>query len=151
MEKQRETFEHALAVLAGQPPETFHLVAANLTGLPPEIPPGTPSSLLERRPDVAEAERTMAAANARIGVAKAAFFPEVKLTGSAGFESANFGSLFEWPSKLWAIGPSISIPIFQGDRNTANYSRAEAAYVETAAQYRQCAGPRRLLRKWKMA
>jgi multidrug efflux system outer membrane protein len=98
---------------------------------------GTPSSLLERRPDVAEAERMMAAANARIGMAKAAFFPQVKLIGSAGFESANFGSLFDWPSKLWAIGPSISLPIFEGGRNTANYSHAEAAYVETVAEYRQ--------------
>ncbi len=137
VEKQRETFEHALAVLVGKPAVTFHLASATLTGLPPEIPAGTPSSLLERRPDVAEAERTMAAANARIGVAKAAFFPEVKLIGSAGFESANFGNLFDWPSKLWAIGPSISIPIFQGDKNVANYSRAESAYLETVAQYRQ--------------
>jgi multidrug efflux system outer membrane protein len=137
VEKQRETFEHALSVLVGKPPETFHLASDGLTGLPPEIPVGTPASLLERRPDVAEAERTMAAANARIGVAKAAFFPEVTLIGTAGFESVNFGSLFNWPSRLWAVGPSISLPIFEGGRNTANYSRAEAAYVETVAEYRQ--------------
>ena len=79
----------------------------------------------------------MAAANARIGVAKAAYFPVFKLTGSAGFESADLGTLFDWPSKMWAVGPSISIPIFEGDRNSANYSRAEAAYVETVAKYRQ--------------
>jgi multidrug efflux system outer membrane protein len=137
VQKQRETFEHALAVLVGKPPGVFHLASSTLTGLPPAIPVGTPSSLLERRPDVAEAERMMAAANARIGMAKAAFFPQVKLIGSAGFESANFGSLFDWPSKLWAIGPSISLPIFEGGRNTANYSHAEAAYVETVAEYRQ--------------
>jgi multidrug efflux system outer membrane protein len=137
VERQRETFEHALAVLVGKPPGTFHLTSAVLAGLPPEIPVGTPSSLLERRPDVAEAERAMAAANARIGVAKGAFFPEVKLTGSAGFESANFGTLFDWPSKLWAVGPSISLPLFEGGRNTANYNRAESAYVEAVAQYRQ--------------
>lgn len=137
VEKQRETFEHALAVLVGKPSGAFHLASATLGGLPPEIPVGTPSSLLERRPDVAEAERTMAAANARIGVAKAAFFPQVELIGSAGFESVNFGNLFDWPSKLWAIGPSISIPLFQGDRNNANYNRSEFAYLETAALYRQ--------------
>ena len=137
VQRQRETFEHALAVLVGKPPGTFQLASATLTGLPPEIPVGTPASLLERRPDVAEAERAMAAANARIGVAKAAFFPVVKLTGAAGFESANFGTLFDWPSKLWAVGPSISLPIFEGGRNTANYNRAEAAYLETVAQYRQ--------------
>jgi multidrug efflux system outer membrane protein len=135
--RQRDTFEHALSVLVGKPPQAFHLTSASLTQPPPTIPPETPSSLLERRPDVAEAERAMAAANAGIGVAKAAFFPTIKLTGSAGFESANFGSLFDWPSRLWAIGPSISLPIFEGDRNTANYSRAESAYLETVADYRQ--------------
>ncbi len=137
VEKQRETFEHALSVLVGRPPETFHLVATTLTQSPPEIPIGTPASLLERRPDVAEAERAMAAANARIGVAKAAYFPVVKLIGTAGFESTDFGTLFDWPSRLWAVGPSISIPLFEGGRNDANYDRAEAAYVETVAQYRQ--------------
>jgi multidrug efflux system outer membrane protein len=137
VQRQRETFEHALSVLVGRPAGTFHLASATLSGAPPELPVGTPASLLERRPDVAEAERAMAAANARIGVAKAAFFPSIKLTGSAGFESANFGTLFDWPSRLWAVGPSISLPIFAGERNTANYSRAESAYLETVAQYRQ--------------
>lgn len=137
VQQQRDTFEHALAVLVGKPAGSFHLDAATLAGLPPEIPVGTPATLLERRPDVAEAERAMAAANARIGVAKAAFFPAIKLTGSAGFESANFGNLFDWPSKMWAIGPSISLPLFQGDRNHANYNRAESVYLETVAQYRQ--------------
>ncbi|MGA2052381.1 MAG: efflux transporter outer membrane subunit [Opitutales bacterium] len=137
VEKQRAAFEHSLAVLVGTPPESFHLTSPILTGLPPEIPVGTPSDLLERRPDVAQAERMMAAANARIGVAKATFFPVVKLVGTAGFESVNFGSLFDWPSRLWAVGPSISYPIFDGGRNAANLSRAEAVYVETVAEYRQ--------------
>jgi len=135
--RQRETFEHALAVLVGKPPGVFQLASASLSGLPPEIPVGTPADLLERRPDVAQAERAMAAANARIGVAKAAFFPAIRLTGSAGFESVNFGTLFDWPSRMWAVGPSISLPIFEGGRNKANYSRAEAAYVESVADYRQ--------------
>ena len=78
----------------------------------------------------------MAAANARIGVAKAAFFPVVKLTGSAGFESVDLGSLFDWPSRLWSIGPSLSLPIFEGGRNEANLNRAEAVYLETVAKYR---------------
>jgi multidrug efflux system outer membrane protein len=137
VEKQRAAFEHSLAVLVGTPPESFHLTSPILTGLPPEIPAGTPSDLLERRPDVAQAERTMAAANARIGVAKAAFFPVVKLVGTAGLESVNFGSLFDWPSRMWAVGPSISLPIFEGGRNVANLSRAQATYVEAVAEYRQ--------------
>ncbi len=86
---------------------------------PPEIPAGLPSDLLERRPDVAEAERQLASANAQIGVAKAAFFPVVTLTGSGGFLSADVDSLFNWSSRTWSIGPSISLPIFAGGRNKA--------------------------------
>lgn len=136
VQKNRAQLSHALAVLLGATPESLQLAENPLTGLPPVIPVGLPSDLLERRPDVAEAERTMAAANARIGVAKAAFFPVVRLTGSAGFESINLGSLFDWPSRLWSVGPSLSLPIFEGGRNVSNLSRSEAVYMETVAKYR---------------
>jgi multidrug efflux system outer membrane protein len=93
--------------------------------------------LLERRPDVAEAERQLAAANAQIGVAKAAFFPVLTLTGSGGYLSGQVDSLFKWDSRVWSIGPSVSLPIFAGGRNRANYRRSQAAFEEAAARYRQ--------------
>jgi multidrug efflux system outer membrane protein len=93
--------------------------------------------LLERRPDVAEAERQLAAANARIGVAKAAFFPVLLLTGSGGYLSADVESLFNWSGRAWSIGPSLSLPIFAGGRNRANYRRSQSAYDESIARYRQ--------------
>ena len=109
----------------------------NENTLPPVIPAGLPGDLLERRPDIAEAERALAASNARIGVAKAAFFPVVRLTGAAGFESFDVDSLFNWESRAWSLGPSISLPIFQGGRNRANLKRARAAFEENVANYRQ--------------
>jgi multidrug efflux system outer membrane protein len=93
--------------------------------------------LLERRPDVAEAERQLAAANARIGVAKAAFFPVLRLTASGGYASADIDNLFNWESRVWSIGPSLSLPIFAGGRNRADYRRSQAAYQEAIAKYRQ--------------
>src|SRR5207245_4006839 len=108
-----------------------------LSTLPPLIPPGLPSALLERRPDISAAERRMASANASIGVAKAAFFPTVELNGLAGFESLNAGTLFNWSSRLWAVGPSITLPIFQGRRLRANSRFAQASYDEMVATYRQ--------------
>src|SRR6185312_9414769 len=104
---------------------------------PPAIPAGLPADLLERRPDVAEAERQLAAANARIGVAKAAFFPVLRLTGSGGYVSGDIDNLFNWDSRVWSIGPSISLPIFAGGRNRANYKRSKAAFEEAVAKYRQ--------------
>jgi len=135
--ERRAELEHALAVLEGAAAESFHIAASPLGGVPPAIPQGVPSDLLERRPDVASAERTMAATNAQIGVAKAAFFPVIQLTGAAGFESADLGSLFDWSSRVWSIGPSVSLPIFDGGKNTANLNRSEAAYDEAVANYRQ--------------
>jgi multidrug efflux system outer membrane protein len=137
LERNRGELEHALAVLLGEPPSSFHLAENPLDLAPPAIPAGLPADLLERRPDVAQAERLMAASNARIGVAKAAFFPTVRLTGAAGFESADLGSVFDWPSRVWSVGPSITLPIFEGGRNSANLSRSESAYVESVATYRQ--------------
>ncbi|HUI08116.1 MAG TPA: efflux transporter outer membrane subunit [Verrucomicrobiae bacterium] len=134
---QRAQFEHALATLTGQPASTFAVTARPLDIAPPVVPPGLPSELLERRPDIAAAERRMAAANAGIGVAKAAFFPTIELNGLAGLESVNAGTLFNWSSRLWSIGPSLTMPIFDAGQNGANLRLARATYQETVANYRQ--------------
>jgi len=139
VDRRRAEVERALAVLVGAPATEFAINELPLdeNTLPPVIPPGLPSSLLERRPDIAEAERNLAAANARIGVAKGAFFPVVKLVGTAGFESFEAESLFNWESRVWSIGPSITLPIFQGGRNRANLKRSQAVFEENVALYRQ--------------
>lgn len=131
--------KNSLALLCGAAAPDFVVSGTPLsaTNLPPQIPPGLPGQLLERRPDVAEAERDLAARNARIGVAKAAFFPVVQITGMAGWESADVGLLFDWHSRIWSIGPSISLPIFQGGRNRAALRRARAVYDEGVANYRE--------------
>src|SRR6185436_17649574 len=135
--------ENALAILVGENPSTFKFAAASgddgikWSPAPPKIPAGLPAELLERRPDVSEAERQLAAANARIGVAKAAFFPVLRLTGSGGYVSGDIESLFNWDSRVWSIGPSLSLPIFAGGRNLANYRRSKSAFEETNARYRQ--------------
>ncbi len=134
---QRAQFEHALALLAGQPASTFRVSERPLSTAPPLIPSGLPSELLERRPDISAAERRMASANASIGVAKAAFFPTVQLNGLAGFESLNTGTLFNWSSRLWAVGPSITLPLFEGGRLRAGLRLAQATYEEMIATYRQ--------------
>jgi multidrug efflux system outer membrane protein len=138
-DRRRAEIEHALAVLIGEPASEFAMKELPLDAntLPPVIPAGLPSDLLERRPDIAEAERNLAAANARIGVAKAAFFPVVRLTGIAGFESMDVDTLFNWQSRVWSIGPSIRLPIFQGGRNRANLKRSQAVFEENVATYRQ--------------
>jgi multidrug efflux system outer membrane protein len=134
---QRAQAEHALALLAGQPASTFHVSERALSTAPPLIPPGLPSALLERRPDISAAERRMASANASIGVAKAAFFPTVQLNGLAGLESLNAGSFFNASSRLWALGPSVTLPIFEGGKLRASLRFAKATYDEMAATYRQ--------------
>jgi multidrug efflux system outer membrane protein len=134
---QRVKFEHALAVLAGKNASFFHLAAQPLDLGPLVVPPGLPSELLERRPDIAAAERRMAAANANIGVATAAFFPTIKFNALAGFQSGDVGTLFDWPSRFWAVGPSLTLPIFQGGQLSANLRQAKASYEETVARYRQ--------------
>jgi multidrug efflux system outer membrane protein len=140
--KRRAELENALAILVGENPSGFRLAAlpyanTNWTPALPSVPAGLPADLLERRPDVAEAERQLAAANARIGVAKAAFFPALRLTGSGGYLSADVDDLFSWDSRIWSIGPGISLPIFAGGRNRANLHRAKAGYEEAVARYRQ--------------
>ncbi len=134
---RRTELENAIAILVGANPSNFWLAGKKWDSQPLEIPAGLPAELLERRPDVAEAERQLAAANARIGVAKAAFFPALTLTGSGGYVSADIDTLFRWDSRTWSIGPSLSLPIFAGGRNRANYNRSQAAYEEALARYRQ--------------
>ena len=138
LDQRRDALHRVLAVLCGQLPETFAPALAGADGpaVIPALPVGLPSDLLERRPDVAAAERTLAATNAQIGVAKAAFFPSIRLIGAAGYNSAELDSLFAWDSRQWALGPSISLPIFQGGRNIANLARAKAVYAEAVAAYR---------------
>ena len=135
----RAALQNALAVLVGEPAASFQLsVVSNQPGaLVPAVPAGLPAELLERRPDVAAAERALAAANARIGVAKAAFFPAISLTGGAGYASGDIDLLFKTDSRTWAIGPSLYLPIFQGGRNRANLARSRAAYDGSVATFRQ--------------
>lgn len=139
--QQRAGLEHALAVLLGKAPSELTLPPAPLAFQPVAIPAGLPSALLERRPDIAAAERAMAAANARIGVARAAKFPQLTLTGALGFESADLGDLFRWSSRTWLLGPLVgsmlSVPVFDGGRNAALEAGARAGYDEAVADYRQ--------------
>jgi multidrug efflux system outer membrane protein len=135
--ERRAELEASIAVLCGKPASAFHIEEQPLKGTPPEIPVGLPSTLLERRPDVAIAERTMASRNAQIGVAYAAFFPTVSLTGQAGVLSAQASDLFTWESHVWSFGPTVSLPLFSGGRNSANLKDARAAYEESVALYRQ--------------
>jgi NodT family efflux transporter outer membrane factor (OMF) lipoprotein len=135
---QRAQVEHAIAVLLGENPSTFSLAfnALPLDVLPPPVEPGLPSTLLERRPDVAEAERKVAAANAEIGVARAAYFPRVTLAADAGVESIKTSNLFEAPSRYWSLGPQVSVPIFEGGRLLGETERVKAVYAEQVADYR---------------
>ncbi|HEV2318435.1 MAG TPA: efflux transporter outer membrane subunit [Verrucomicrobiae bacterium] len=137
--RRRDELENAIAILVGASPSDFHIPknTNDWEPEPPQVPAGLPGDLLERRPDVAQAERQLASANAKIGVAKAAFFPVVTLTGSAGYASADVSSLFNWESRTWTLGPGISLPIFAGGRNLSNYRRSRAAYEEAVAVYRQ--------------
>lgn len=135
--KQRSELVNAIAVLVGAPASDFTLEAVQQQLSPPAVAAGLPSSLLERRPDISAAERQMAAASARIGVAKTAFFPSISLTGQAGFASDEIDSLFDWDNRTWGIGPTAYLPIFDAGRNSANLERAKLAYEEAIANYRQ--------------
>jgi multidrug efflux system outer membrane protein len=144
LSSRRAVVESSIAVLLGTAASEFQLPAAvrptpvaTTRVAPPEIPAGLPAALLERRPDIAAAERALAAANARIGVAKAAFFPAISLTGAAGYASGEMDALFKADSRVWSIGPSLYLPIFQGGRNRANLARSRAAYDESVAVFRQ--------------
>jgi multidrug efflux system outer membrane protein len=137
LDASRAQLQHAIAVLVGVPPEGFVIKFNPLNTGAPSIPAGLPSDLLERRPDVAAAERLVAAQNAQIGVAIAAYFPVVQLTGQTGFDSGDLGLLFNWESRIWSYGPSIQFPIFEGGRIAANIKEQRAAYEENVANYRQ--------------
>lgn len=138
LDANRAKLEHALAVLTGVPPEGFSVPYNPLGGYnPPLIPPGVPSELLERRPDVAAAERRVAAQNAAIGVAISAYFPVLTLTGQTGFDSGDLGMLFNWQSRIWSYGPSVYFPIFEGGQIAANVKQQRATYEGNVAQYRQ--------------
>jgi NodT family efflux transporter outer membrane factor (OMF) lipoprotein len=136
---QRAQLEHAIAVLIGQPASTFSLGPLPLDALPPAIPVGVPAELLERRPDIAAAERRVAAANAQIGVAIAAFYPTIALSASAGLQSGSIAQWFAWPSRFWAVGPGISETVFDGGLRRAQTEQARAAYDGSVAAYRQTA------------
>ena len=141
VQRLRAASEHSLAVLLGKAPAEFSIAANPLSAVNLRIPTGLPSSLLERRPDIAAAERAMAAANARIGVAKAAFFPSLTLTGAGGFESDSLGSLFQWSSRTFLLGPlvgtALNLPIFDGGKRKGDLANARAMYEENVATYRQ--------------
>jgi len=134
---QRAQLEHAIAVLIGRPPATLELALASLPAAPSSIPVGVPSELLERRPDVAAAERRVAAANAQIGVAVAAYYPTVTLSASAGFQSGSIAKWLVWPSRFFSVGPAVTETVFDGGLRGAQTAQARAAYDASVAGYRQ--------------
>ena len=134
---QRAQLEHAIAVLLGASPAEFALPAAVIKAAVPAIPTGLPSELLERRPDIAAAERRVVAANAQIGVAKAAFYPSLTLSGNAGFQSSNFARWLTVPSRVWSLGPDLALSIFDGGQRQALTNQAIASYDASVATYRQ--------------
>jgi NodT family efflux transporter outer membrane factor (OMF) lipoprotein len=133
----RAAFEHAIAVLIGKPPAQFSLPTSPLRAAPPAIPPGLPSDLLERRPDVAASERRMQESNAQIGVAKSAYYPLVTLSGSGGFESGVFTTLLQGPSGLWSVGAAASETLFDAGKRHAVTQQAQSAYRQSIDTYRQ--------------
>lgn len=139
LQRQRATVEHALAVLLGKPASSFNAMASPLrdASLLPDIPAGVPSTLLERRPDIAAAQLAMEAANARIGVARAAMFPSLNLGASAGGASSVASSIFSSGGKAWLLGALLAAPLIDGGRNNANVARSEAVLEESVAAYRQ--------------
>lgn len=136
LQQQRAQFEHAISVLTGNPASTFSVRVAPLLVVPPPVPLGVPSDLLERRPDIATAERAMAQANALVGVAKTSFYPQFTISGSGGFQSVSLGSLISAPSTFWSLGGDLLQPILNGGRNRATLAATKSAYDESVANYR---------------
>jgi NodT family efflux transporter outer membrane factor (OMF) lipoprotein len=134
---QRAAFEHAIAILIGKAPAELTIPAAAVSASPPPVPLGVPSELLERRPDIAMAERQVAAANEQIGIAIAAFYPTLSLTGSAGLESSSLAKWFTWPSRFWSVGPQLAESLFDGGRRRGVVVEERAAYDATVAGYRE--------------
>ncbi len=138
VEIPRAQFEHAIAVLAGAPPSALSIPAAPASSPPPPpLPVGLPSTLLERRPDIAAAERRVAAANEEIGVAKAAFYPSLSFAGSAGLQAGAIADLLTLPTRVWSVGAELAGTLFDGDKRRAQVRLSEAAYDATVATYRQ--------------
>lgn len=141
VQRSRDQRDHALAILLGKAPAQFSLPPQPLQAVTVNVPAGLPSDLLERRPDIARAQRQLAAASERIGVAKSAFFPRLLLTGTGGYESGSLGELFNWSSRSWLLGPLVgtilTMPLLDGGRNKAELARADAGYEGLVANYRQ--------------
>lgn len=134
---QRAQFENAIAVLMGQAPADFNLAASTSIPALPAIPLELPSQLLERRPDIAAAERSVMAANANIGIAKAAYYPDLTLSMSGGYSSSTFSNWVSLPNRFWSVGPQLAMTLFDGGQRSAEVDRTEAVYDQTVAQYRQ--------------
>jgi NodT family efflux transporter outer membrane factor (OMF) lipoprotein len=134
---QRSQLEHAIAVLVGKAPADFQIKPTNVLPSLPQVPAALPSALLERRPDIASAERHMAAANAQIGVAQTAFFPSLTLSGSYGYQNSSFSQLFTAPNSFWSVGPSLAMTLFNGGALSAQKKAAVAVYDNNVATYRQ--------------
>ncbi len=137
LQNQRTQFEHALATMTGTPAPSFKLASVAAPLAPPSVPSGLPSDVLQRRPDVAAAERAMAAANANIGVARAAYFPSILLQPNGGWDSNQMSNLFSAPSILWSLGAGLTQTLFDGGKIGANVKIAEASYTAAVAGYRQ--------------
>ncbi|HZP02977.1 MAG TPA: efflux transporter outer membrane subunit [Terriglobia bacterium] len=133
----RAQFEHAIAILIGKPPAALSIPARKIQSPPPSVPAGVPSVLLERRPDIAAAERQMAVANEQIGIAKTAYYPALTLSGDGGFQSGSFSNWFLWSSRFWSFGPQLAQTLFDAGRRRAQVAQAQAAYDATVANYRQ--------------
>ena len=139
IDQARAEYNHAIAVLTGKNPEEYQLPIAALKRVPPVVPTGVPSQLLERRPDIAIAERQLAAANEQIGIAKAAFYPRLVITATGGLQSGSIVNWFTWPSRLWAVGPELSQTVLDFGRRRAQLELSEAAYDEYVNRYRESA------------
>jgi outer membrane protein, multidrug efflux system len=137
LRRQRDQFEHAIAALVGRPAPLFSLAPETRPRVAPAVPIGLPSDILERRPDVASAERAMASANAQIGIARAAYYPSITLGPSIGTDSRELAKLFDAPSLLWSLGLAITQPLFDAGRTTANVASARAGYEAAAGNYRR--------------
>ena len=137
IEVMRSQYEHAIAILTGKPPAEFAIAPETRPFEPPAIPVGLPSQLLERRPDIAAAERRVAEANEGIGIARAAYFPSLTIGGDVGLESQHISNLFTWPSRVWAVGPQASEIIYDAGRRRSGVEQAQANYDATVATYRE--------------
>jgi NodT family efflux transporter outer membrane factor (OMF) lipoprotein len=134
---QRAQFEHAIAVLAGKPPSDLSIPAVLNQAPPPVSPIGIPAALLERRPDIAAAERQVAAANEQIGIAQAAFYPSLSISAGAGLQTSVIGDLLTWPSRFWSVGPQLAATLFDAGKHRAQVKVTQASYDATVANYRQ--------------